>query len=90
LPLDDDGIMRARDAEAISNAEHVAVDGQAGHPKGMPQHHVGGLASDSRERDKRFAIGWHFAAVVGHKPTSHPCEGTRLRAEESGRLNLRR
>src|SRR5262249_47501128 len=52
LLFDDFGIVRARDTQAVGDAENVAVDGQARDAQRVAEDNVGRLAADTRQLDE--------------------------------------
>ena len=59
-------IVRLGDADAVRDAQHVAIDGQPGDAERVAEHDVGRLAADARQRRQRL----HEAG------TSPPCSAT--------------
>ena len=58
--LDDFRIVGLGDADAVRDAQHVAIDRQARDAQRMAQHDVGGLAADARQRGQRVHVGRHL------------------------------
>ena len=55
--------------EQIGQPRHMGVDGEAGHAEGIGEHHIGGLASDSRQRGQFLHRGRHFRIELFHQNT---------------------
>ena len=89
LLFDDDRVVGARDADAIGDAEDVAIDGEAGDAERVPEHDVRGLAADARQLDERLHRPRHLSAMVGHQRGGHAFQRSRLGAEKARGLDLR-
>ncbi len=85
LRLDGHGIVRTNQTDPVGDAQHVAIDRQAGHAERVAEHDVGGLASDAgqlrRVRPSRPAPRRH-----GVRRARAPCRRSapRLHPEEAG------
>jgi hypothetical protein len=89
LLLDGLGIVRRRDAQAVGDAQHVAIDGQARHAEGVAEHDVGRLAADARQLDERVHRRRHLAVVAFDERARRAGDRSRLAAEEAGRDDQR-
>ena len=65
--LDDLGVVGAHQADAIGDAEHVAVDGQSRNAERVTQDDVRGLASDARQFHEGVHVGGHVAADAARR-----------------------
>lgn len=53
--------------ESVRNSKDVGIHGNRGFPEGGIQNHVGGFASDTRERLKTLAFMGYFTAIITHE-----------------------
>ena len=76
-------IVALGDADAVGDAEHVAIDRQPRHAERMAEHDVRGLAADAGQRGQRVHVGRHLAAVLLDERLRHADERLRLLRERS-------
>ena len=81
LLLDDHGVVRFGDADAVGDAQHVSIDRQSGHAQRMPQDDVRRLAADARQLDERVHVGRHLAVMALDERLRHADERLRFRAK---------
>ena len=79
------GSSRRGEPDAVRHAQHVAVDGQAGHAERVAEDDVRGLAADARQRHERLHARRHLAPVLRDEALRHAEERPGLLAEEAGR-----
>ncbi len=89
LLFDDDRIVRFGDADAIRDAEDMPIHRQSRNAERVPEHHVRGLAPDTRQRDQRLHRRRHLAVVRFDERLRHADDRSSLRAKEAGRVNQR-
>ena len=65
--FDDHRVVGVHEADAIGDAQHVAIDRQPRHAERVAEHDVGGLASDAGQSDERVHVGGHLAAVFARR-----------------------
>jgi hypothetical protein len=89
LLLDFLGVVGFRDAYPVRHTEDVPIDGKAGHAERVPKDDVRRLAADAWQRDEGVHRAGDLAAVTLHERRGHARQGSRFRAEEPRRLDLR-
>src|SRR5437870_3892139 len=75
-------IVGAGETEALGHPEDVSVDRDRGLVERVTEHDVGGLQSDTGERDERVTGCGNLAPVAIDERLRHPEHRLRLRAEE--------
>jgi hypothetical protein len=89
LLFDDDGVVRLCDADAICHPQHMAIDGKPRHSQGMAEDDVGCFSSNAGQGNQRVHAGRYLTAMSLNESLGHPDQCFRLRAKETGRMNLR-
>lgn len=59
-----DGIRIFRKSEPLRKTDHMRVASDTGRVVGVPQHHISGLATDSRQRHQLFQRFRNYAAEI--------------------------
>ncbi|HEX2444322.1 MAG TPA: hypothetical protein VHJ77_10295 [Vicinamibacterales bacterium] len=88
LLLDDDRIVRIRDADAVGDAQDMTIDGEPRHAQRVTQDDVGGLAADAGEFDELLHARRNLAPMLLDERDRHAGERLRFHPEEAGGLNL--
>ena len=52
---------------AIADSKDMGIDRKSLSPKGAVHHHIGGLASDARQRSEQIAVGRNHSAMIAHE-----------------------
>ena len=73
----------------LDDAQHVAVDRQAGNAERVAEDDVRRLAPDAGQLDERLHRVRHLAAVLVDERLRHAEQRLRFGAEETGGMNLR-
>src|SRR6185436_13193663 len=87
LLLDFDRVVALGDADAVADAQDVAIDRQARHAERVSEDDVGGLAADAGKLRQRVHVGRHLAAVIVDQRLRHADQRLRLLAEEPCRVD---
>src|SRR6266513_1317518 len=83
LLFDFDGIVAFRDPDAVRDAQHVTINGQAGHAERVAEDDMRGLASDAGQRGELLHVRRHLAAMLRHELLRHPDQRLRFLTEEA-------
>src|SRR5215472_4114622 len=81
-------VLRPGEPEPLAHARHVRVHGNGGDTEGVAQHHVGGFAPHTGERDEFLHGAGHHAAMTLHQRLPHAYERPRLGLEEARGVDL--
>lgn len=77
------GVGVSGEAEALIDAGHVSIDGEAGHFEAIAEDDVGCFSSDAGELSEFFHGAGHLAAVVAGYGRCHAFEAFCLVAKKS-------
>src|SRR5262245_38364682 len=82
------GIVRARETQALRDAEDVGIDRDGRLAERIAEDHVRGLEPDAGKRHERIARARNFPAVLVLERLRHRDERAGLRAIEPGRADF--
>jgi hypothetical protein len=72
LFLDDLGILRGGDADAIGHPQHVPVDREPGDTQRVAEHDVRRLPADAGQLHERIHAGGHLPGMLVGQTVCHP------------------
>ena len=72
--LDNLRVVAARNADAVGDAQHVPIDGQAWNAERVTENYVRGLPADARQRRQLVHRGWNRAAMLRDNGAGHADE----------------
>src|SRR5262245_43155882 len=88
LCLNLDGIVALGDTDAVRHAQHVSIDREPWYAERMTEHHIRGLAANTRQFRQPLHVGWYLASVLGDERLGHADQGFGLLSKEAGGLDL--
>jgi hypothetical protein len=66
LLLDDGRVVAFRNPDPVRDAQHMSIDGEAGHTERVAEHHICRLSADTGQLDESVHVGRHLATMIGH------------------------